>query len=1067
MKAIFLPKLIENHTTPRPMRPAAWEPEHDVRILETIPNDLDIQVKRVRGEIINAIPTAFARPALFAEALLARSDDEHPLHQRAKAEWRGLLGAFCFKDTYGINLSATAVPIPRRERSGLGDEERVFVHVLDRLLPSESWRGNWLIEVDGILLGGTSPLSLFFTAAEYSCPESIPWREEQDGQYVLSDPGRYFLTNKSEDELCQLRYWLTEIRKDSQTTISVGSLRKVVNELLDEWIVELPVLEAGTAFEMGYASLIESNPYAPFSRPVGARVRDFGPDPAMRSDVVLESSKPCSPAPLVICRDTLRSGVRISGPFFGDAIPLPSEARGQSLRTRTGEPIQRRWIDPEKAFFPEYLVELPLRDTTLNSSFVSGPNCSLPLTTEFLDYFGYEDAKTRLRMHRRSDGVMQVTLDVPISSGQVRLTKAYTKDRIKSLQQPPILDLWPNFVADGEAEDGSWRSYYCFLSFRGLPTGGQDIDAKNYSFRPVGVHFGFTTDDFRTIWKLDRYPEAIECGYLGDSAGLILPTSPKRARSAGLRWVVGIDLGTSNTNVFYLPDGSEEAMKLHFADRCVPICAPDEGIRIFHLYKRFYPVKYAKTEDVVPDFATLFNVTEEGADRREAVLGGVAFLKREIEDWEANILKSNLKWATGNDRQLISAFIEHVLLMVAAEAKSRGVSEIDLRWSFPSAFSEPWQIGLNTFWKEVGLSVLSRSVGITVREGIPETVAACHYFASELRATTAADDPTVFIDIGGGTTDIAFWLDDKLALHTSVKLAANDVVGNYARSRRGFIPALLDALGIKGDSHVIIAHFEKHPYAVLNALLQGEDRHRGLMQSLFAKNLSESAEFKSARTMVFTFLAGMLYYIGLMTKYVEKARWAEKKSDGLRTFANISIFFGGKGARLTDWPADFSSYSHLLADMVRAGYGSKGIEVYLQRSQRPKEEVGRGLVYGTDITKEIPKPAVIAGEESYRIGEREVVWDEQLPRESFKEITPPEKGFKNIEEFVRLLNVSLSDLDLDHVEIPGNLRNLVIQRIANIANAGNEAVLQSLFTLEVEIILESAIGRGNAARSAH
>src|SRR5262245_54239779 len=109
MKAIFLPKLIKDHRTTKP-EAGEWVSEKSIRLLETIPKDLDIQEGDVTGEIINATPTLYAQPWIFAQALFA--GPQHPLHHRVKAEWRGLLGLFCFKDLLGIRLTTSPLTIP-------------------------------------------------------------------------------------------------------------------------------------------------------------------------------------------------------------------------------------------------------------------------------------------------------------------------------------------------------------------------------------------------------------------------------------------------------------------------------------------------------------------------------------------------------------------------------------------------------------------------------------------------------------------------------------------------------------------------------------------------------------------------------------------------------------------------------------------------------------------------------------------------------------------------------------------------------------------------------------------
>ncbi len=1037
MKPMYFPKLVDNHTTPKPA-PGEWAPQGNIRLLETIPEDLDIRGGEMKGGIINAIPTVYARPWLFAQALFA--GPQNPLHRQFKAEWRGLLGLFCFKDVLGIKLTTTPYSILKPERAR--KEDKVLVGLLDALLPSEDWRQMWLIEVDGHLLGATTPVSIFFTPAEYTCPPSVAWRREDNGLYVLSDPTEYFIANKGHEELTQLHFGLAEVKEHVKTDVKDTYVRGKLNDLLDEWIDELkklPVVRPDATFLLNLQSIINPAPYAAFTRPL-----QKGDE--RRSDIFLEPTKTDAERPLVLCEDTLKKGVRVYDAFFGDAIPLPDDPQGKKLKTKTGESIEYPWIRPELCFFTEYLLEISLSENTLNSNFIKEPTYTLPLTDEFFKYFGGEDVVNNLQMQRREDGSVQVFLTLELSGMQTTTVgKVYMKEKIKKLISTPVLEVWPNF----QAKD--WKLYYCYFS--GYEQAGL---FRDYGFEPViepGPHVQHIKEADRAVWKLERFPEAIHCKFEDKSAGIILIKPPETVTDAGIHWIVGVDFGTSNTGVFYYQQGQAEASKLSFQDRCVPILGkPENPNRRLDLYKRFFPTKTEMIKEIIPDFPTLFMLLRESpASSREAVLNGIAYFQIALKEWEIKLLKSNLKWADNKqDQQLISVFLEHLLIMIAAEAKAAGVSSLELRWSYPSAFSEPRRRNFSTFWRARVKSLdVAQSVGIKPEEGVTESVAACRYFAQELGATIAADEPTVFIDIGGGTTDIAVWLENQLVLQTSIKLAGNDVVVEYARKSPGFMPMLLRELNLEGDDPTaILTHFNKQHSAVLNSVLQSEARHQTLKELLPVLGVED--EFKKIRTVIFIFLSGLLYYVGMLVR----SAWNERKKDAL---TRVAIYFAGKAARLTDWPADFNDYQDYLEAMVRRGYGDNGIRVALHQAERPKEEVCRGLVYDYKIEKQIPDPLVIAGEDNYALNGRSLQWNGALTHSDFEHLQPSGTLFPKIHHFVEGLQNYLSKLSLNPVAIPDDLRAQMMQKIYNIRQGGEEAIIQPLFMLELKILLDHCI----------
>ena len=477
---------------------------------------------------------------------------------------------------------------------------------------------------------------------------------------------------------------------------------------------------------------------------------------------------------------------------------------------------------------------------------------------------------------------------------------------------------------------------------------------------------------------------------------------------------------------------------------------PDETTRRLDLYKRFFPTKTERIEKITPDFPTLFMLLQEGsASSQEAVLSGIVYFQIAIKEWEIESLKSNLKWADNTqDRQLIWIFLEQLLIMIAAEARAAGVNNLEMQWSYPSAFSEPRRRNFSTFWKTRVRSLdVAQSVGIEPEEGVTESVAACQYFVQEHGATIAADEPTVFIDIGGGTTDIAVWLENQLVLQTSIKLAGNNVVVEYAKKNTEFMSVLLDALNLeRDDPAAILAYFNKQPSAVLNSLLQNEDRHQMLKQRLPVLGVED--EFKKIRTVIFTFLSGFLYYIGMLVQ----------RAQGERTdaFRRVAIYFAGKAARLTDWIANFDDYRDYLESMVQQGYGNNiGVEIH--QAEHPKEEVGRGLVYDYKTEKLISDPLVIAGEDNYTLNGQLLQWNRPLTHSDFEHLQLSGTSFPKISHFVEELKSYLSNLGLNSVTVPENLKEQIMQKISNIRQSGEEAIIQPLFILELKVILDYCI----------
>jgi hypothetical protein len=150
----FLPATFDQSVR-GPKKAGTWE--HYDELLDKLPDDLRIEGS-VTADSLTAIPTVWARPLLFAEALF--SGDAHPLNKEVVGEWRGLLGIFCFRGYYGFQLSTRSYDV-----SGPSSER--FARVLNTLRPNSEWQTSHLVYLDTVVLGASSPKSLFFAAADY------------------------------------------------------------------------------------------------------------------------------------------------------------------------------------------------------------------------------------------------------------------------------------------------------------------------------------------------------------------------------------------------------------------------------------------------------------------------------------------------------------------------------------------------------------------------------------------------------------------------------------------------------------------------------------------------------------------------------------------------------------------------------------------------------------------------------------------------------------------------------------------------------------------------------------
>ncbi|MHB1953307.1 MAG: hypothetical protein ACYCOU_06120 [Sulfobacillus sp.] len=1058
MKPLFLPKLKDDHKTP-PLqgKSGTWHAESNVNLLETIADDLDVGRTLQLGDTVSSVPSIFARPWLFAQAL---QDDRHPLHSSVKGEWRGLLGIFCFQKIYGFSLLADLYSVPLEGDS----DEAVLVSLLNQQLPltnSDLWRRIWLIKVGGQVLGGTSPLSGFFTGIDYDCPEAVPWRVKAASgrRHILGDVTSYLGQSSRKRELGYLRSWLEIVR---QGTGSISDpLKTTLRILLDSWLSELKGCESIPIDVLDIDAVIEDSTYRIISRPAVGQ-EEF------QSDVRLVPTEQGVQGPLILAEQLLTSQTRIIGPDYGDAFVLPSSPHGTELRTKAGKTIKQRWLRPELSFFSDSIIKLNLSNNTVNRGIVtagstgsqqgsSGTTFTLPLTPTYFEFFTNSDVRQHLSITAHDDRI-HALLKIPLSNGaHLKLERTYKAEAIHQPMNMPSIEVWPNFQAP------DWHIYYLYCSTLGQP------DLDSYTFAPI--QSGTREDDSsfserglrRRVWEFDRFPGVIACSYDSgeskvQSGGVIAIGAPPEAPRGEGRWNIGIDFGTANTGIAFSAGQDDPPKKLTLQPGTIDVCADDPSVHYKYMLQTFFPSRNDRRPVLEPDFPTLFMALSE-TERRWSVLHGIAYFHRDLSMWDEadKRMRSNLKWAgEEKERAYINVFLEHLVMMILAEARRRGIVDVNVQWSYPSSFRRVWLTGMRAFWSQVASRELFKrcgSVALSVGAGETESVACARYLAGQ--ASLHGDTPAVCVDIGGGSTDIAVWRRGKLEIQTSIKLGGNDILGRYGKERPGFVKYIKDAVAsdeFSVDEKVLDRLSRDKLAPVINALLQSPGSHARFRDYLHGQGKSANPDFKHARSFIFVAISGILFYIGMLLKYLrdkDAAGWVVTKEP-------IVICFGGRGSQLVEWilPIGQQELQKSLASFTRAAMDDSDLQVHIQLSAHPKEEVVRGLVLPRQLSADV-EPMTIIGEEGFLISDAPIKWSDSISASDFARLTVSTKADFG---WLRLFVKELGRHDALSLRLPSmmppNLRSGTQQAIADVAKDGDDAICEPLFIIELKLLLE-------------
>ena len=146
---------------------------------------------------------------------------------------------------------------------------------------------------------------------------------------------------------------------------------------------------------------------------------------------------------------------------------------------------------------------------------------------------------------------------------------------------------------------------------------------------------------------------------------------------------------------------------------------------------------------------------------------------------EKDKIQSNLKWAKkekGNEKRVRAYFEKIIMLLRNKVLFNRGnLSQTKLVWFYPSSMKPARKSQLESTWNELFnlyFKPTQQAVGIT------ESLAPFYYFKGTNKLQGGSFKPVVSIDIGGGTTDVVVFKQNKPLLMTSFKFAANAIFGD-------------------------------------------------------------------------------------------------------------------------------------------------------------------------------------------------------------------------------------------------------------------------------------------------
>jgi hypothetical protein len=470
----------------------------------------------------------------------------------------------------------------------------------------------------------------------------------------------------------------------------------------------------------------------------------------------------------------------------------------------------------------------------------------LPIAPKFFDYFDTTDLQRRLPDGKPMfemivyAGSVEAILRIPIkgNSNYITLKRTYENRGLSSSGEPDLLNnkgyivenqfgltIYP-FIKTG---DDSNSFYRVMLVDRDIA-----VETKHYNYE---LYFYKNTDNELLKYnakkvRSSKVSENVTSNYFilekefdyievkhNDATGLVLPlfSPPKNGTE---EFTFAIDFGTTNTHIEYTLDFGKEPrsrviVPFEITSSDVQIATLHDpasqetsyeisgAIMIFSLIpQEFLPERIGKLADFKFPQRTIIG-HHESVDTSNPTYSladfNIPFIYEKEPIYRGTKIKTNLKWSNytlnDDDERKIESFFEELILLIRNKVllNNGKLKETKLIWFYPSSMVEHRRNKLEATWQKLFSKYISDKF---IPQKISESIAPFFYFKNK-GGIDASDLPVAAIDIGGGTSDIVVYKDNKPQILTSFRFAANAIFGdayNGSPERNGFILKYLDKI---------------------------------------------------------------------------------------------------------------------------------------------------------------------------------------------------------------------------------------------------------------------------------
>ena len=599
MSTLLLPNLQEDHRIAITRR-GEWVSDSGTN-LSNLAND--IKVMAGTNSDITSIPDLWARLSMYEIVLF---DEQHYLHDKFLAEWRGMLAVLALREMRAIgDIEAQSIEI--LTDSVFTDNDPRFLRVITKSLPEEYKQFPDPTIDNGYKLHIISykehPFAVVWPTI-LACPavelesdllRPVTWWQTDGCHDCLVDP----VSSLNEQEKAVLNDWLEMVKAAINGMAFVNPKISRLMGLLgrfqeDLHITEAPTftLVAGTALGItGFCACLGQ------AKMINVDAISF----LSKSNVMLVDIRhkgACLNKPktlLVITRDICQqwnksaSEIIVGGAYSYDAVE-PKFTGVIIDNTKIGKIDLTKYnteLRMGEDFFTEKICAV-LSDVdefpNAQRNFVMDYNGNvfnilLPVKEELLNYLDEEYLALNSKIETNgTDIVVEITLPLTGFNGKgekIVIKKIYGQSDILIVGALPVIQVWPNFIMDekDDSKTANWQAYYSFYNNIRW-TNNQDESKQLLYARPYWDKEGIVERKLQVgerkaeILKSDSFPTAYICNVekdqgtynetVSEPVGVILLKKPQTVQynMASKKAKIGIDFGTTNTVAYMSIDGN-------------------------------------------------------------------------------------------------------------------------------------------------------------------------------------------------------------------------------------------------------------------------------------------------------------------------------------------------------------------------------------------------------------------------------------------------------------------------------------------------------------------------------